>query len=209
MIWSKVLNVFNGAVDTRYLTLVWAMAEIVKNPRIMHKLQAEIRSNSGQKLRLDESDTAKMPYLKYAVKETLRFHGPSPFLIPRNCVTHIQIGGYNILPGTKVLINSWGLAKDPKVWTENVNEFYPDRFEKRVVDQFDMTPFGGGRRSCPGYNFATSTIEVVLANLLYTLDWKLPPGMTNEDLDTEEEGSLLVRKKTPLLLVPVKHNSQA
>ncbi|KAD4179759.1 hypothetical protein R6Q59_023131 [Mikania micrantha] len=204
-------NVFNGSVDTSYLTLVWVMSMLVKNPRVMHKLQAEIRSHSGKKPRLDETDTAKMMYLKNVIKETLRLHGPSPFLITRHCVEHIQIGGYDILPGTNVLICSRGIAKDPTVWTENVNEFYPERFENRVVDQFDMTPFGGGRRSCPGFNLATSTLEVVVANLFNNIDWKPPNGMRNEDLDVEEdeEGSLLVAKKTPLYLVPVKHNSQA
>ncbi|KAM0016233.1 putative cytochrome P450 [Helianthus debilis subsp. tardiflorus] len=202
-------NVYNGAIDTSYLTLVWAMSEIVKNPRVMRKLQDEIRSNAGYKARLDETDTSKMTYLKYVVKETLRRHGPSPFLIPRDCVSHIQIGGYDILPGAKVLINAWGIAKDPKVWTENANEFHPDRFENHVLEQFHMVPFGGGRRACPGYNFATLNIEVVLANLLYTIDWKLPPGLTLEDFNMEEEGSLLVTKKTPLYLVPNKHNTQA
>ncbi|KAD4179705.1 hypothetical protein E3N88_28296 [Mikania micrantha] len=204
-------NVFNGAVETSYLALVWVMAMLVKNPRVMHKLQAEIRSHSGKKSTLDETDTAKMTYLKNVIKETLRLHGPAPFLISRHCVEHIQIGGYDILPGTNVLICSREIAKDPMVWTENVNEFYPERFENRVVDQFDMTPFGGGRRSCPGFNLATSILEVVVANLFNNIDWKAPNGMRNEDLDVEEneEGSLLVAKKTPLYLVPVKHNSQA
>ncbi|KAL8264999.1 hypothetical protein R6Q59_023129 [Mikania micrantha] len=121
---------------------------------------------------------------------------------------HVQIGGYNILPGTKVLICIYGIAKDPRVWTENAKEFYPERFENRGVDQFDMAPFGGGRRSCPRYNLATSTIEVVVANLFNNIDWKPPNGMRNEDLE-DEDGSLLVAKKTPLCLVTVKHNSQA
>ncbi|KAD4179758.1 hypothetical protein E3N88_28349 [Mikania micrantha] len=208
---ALMTNVFNGAVETSYLALVWVMAMLVKNPRVMHKLQAEIRSHSGKKSTLDETDTAKMTYLKNVIKETLRLHGPAPFLISRHCVEHIQIGGYDILPGTNVLICSREIAKDPMVWTENVNEFYPERFENRVVDQFDMTPFGGGRRSCPGFNLATSILEVVVANLFNNIDWKAPNGMRNEDLDVEEneEGSLLVAKKTPLYLVPVKHNSQA
>ncbi|MFS7918955.1 putative cytochrome P450 [Helianthus anomalus] len=206
---SLLSNVFNGAIDTTSFTTVWAMSEIVKNPRVMHRLQEEIRSHSGSKSRLDESDISKMTYLKYVIKETLRIHAPPPMLLTRECVSPIKIGGYDILPGTRVLINSWGIGRDPRVWSENANEFYPERFENQVVEKFEMIPFGGGRRSCPGYNFSTSAIEVLIANLLYNINWKLPTGMTNHDLDMEEKGSLLVAKKTPLCLVPIKNNWQA
>ncbi|KAI7735132.1 hypothetical protein M8C21_006816 [Ambrosia artemisiifolia] len=200
-----ITNVFNGAIDTTSTTTVWAMSEIVKNPKVLQKLQDEIRSCSRGKSQLDESDIANMTYLKLVVKETLRMHAPPPMLITRECVSPIQIGGYDILPGTRVLINSWGIGRDPRVWT-NPNKFNPERFENQVVGKFDMIPFGGGRRSCPGFNFSTSAIEIFLANLLYNIDWKLPNEMMNKDLDMTEEGSLFIVRKTPLCLIPSKHN---
>ncbi|KAG6708146.1 hypothetical protein I3842_06G066000 [Carya illinoinensis] len=53
---------------------------------------------------------------------------------------------------------------------------------------------------------ATSTIELALANLLYCFDWKLSPGMKEEDINMDESLglSLTTSKKTPLNLVPVK-----
>ncbi|KAM0003743.1 putative cytochrome P450 [Helianthus debilis subsp. tardiflorus] len=69
-----------------------------------------------------------------------------------------------------------------------------------------MLPFGGGRRSCPAINTAPTTIELVIANLLYWFDWKLPDSLKNKDLDMEEEGSLIIHKKVPLCLVPTIHN---
>ena len=53
----------------------------------------------------------------------------------------------------------------------------------------------------------TITIELVLANLVYCFDWKLPDGMQKEDINMEEQTgvSLTVSKKTPLCLVPVKY----
>lgn len=200
---------FNGAIDTTSLTTTWAMSEIVKNTRVMQKLQYEIRSCVGKKSKIDISDIKKMTYMKMVIKETLRMHEPPPFLLTRECASHIQIGGYDILPGTRVLINSWGIGRDPRIWTENASEFYPERFENFEVDHFEMIPFGGGVRSCPGYNLATSTVEILIANLLQWFDWKLPSGMKTQDLDMVDEGSLLVARKTPLLLVPIKHNGKS
>jgi hypothetical protein len=50
-----------------------------------------------------------------------------------------------------------------------------------------------------------ANVELVLANLLYCFDWELPEGMKEQDIDMEETGQLVFRKKVPLSLVPVKH----
>ncbi|KAI7732423.1 hypothetical protein M8C21_011538, partial [Ambrosia artemisiifolia] len=78
-----ITNVFNGAIDTTSTTIVWAMSEIVKNTRVLQKLQDEIRSCSQGKSQLDESDIANMAYLMHVIKETLRMQAPPPMLITR------------------------------------------------------------------------------------------------------------------------------
>ena len=57
--------------------IVWAMTELVKNPRVMKKVQTEIRSCVGRKSNVDESELEKLGYLKMVVKETLRLHPPT------------------------------------------------------------------------------------------------------------------------------------
>ncbi|KAI3505032.1 hypothetical protein L1887_26889 [Cichorium endivia] len=205
---ALLMNVLNGAIDTTTTTMVWTMSEIVKNPRVMQKLQEEIRRCVGRKSSVEESDVANMTYLKLVVKEALRLHSTVPFLLTRECVKHCQIGGYDIFPGTRVLINAWGIGRDPKVWSESAPIFNPERLENLEVDRSEMIPFGGGRRACPASSVATQIVEYTIANLFYSFDWKLPSGMSNDQLDMEEVGSLIVVRKTPLCLVPVKHNMQ-
>jgi len=42
-------NLFWGGVDTSSLTVNWAMAELVRNPRVMKKVQDEVRKcDAGQ-----------------------------------------------------------------------------------------------------------------------------------------------------------------
>nr|XP_043635181.1 parthenolide synthase-like [Erigeron canadensis] len=206
-----VMDVLTGGVDTTVVTLVWAMSKIVRSSRVMQKLQCEIRNCAGKIQKVNELDITKMTYLKMVVKETLRLHTPAPLLIPHESLSHCQIGGYDVFPGTTVLINGWGMGRDPSIWGENAAEFYPERFEHIDVDfgggNFEMVPFGVGRRSCPAMNNALATVEFMIANLLYWFDWEVPSGMKNQDLNMDEAGSLVVRKKLPLHLVPkIKHN---
>ncbi|KAL4576537.1 hypothetical protein LXL04_012632 [Taraxacum kok-saghyz] len=206
---ALVMDVLTGGIDTTVVTMVWAMSEIIKSPRVMRKLQTEIRNCTGRKQQVQELDITKMSYLKMVVKETLRLHPPAPLLIPHESLSHCQIGGYDVLPGTCVLVNAWVIGKDRDTWGENAGEFYPERFENLDVDygggNFEMVPFGGGRRSCPAMNTVPGTIESTIANILYWFDWEVPGGLKNEDLNMLEEGSLVVRKKLPLCLVPKKH----
>ncbi|KAI3520174.1 hypothetical protein L1887_09432 [Cichorium endivia] len=207
-----MMNVLDGAIDTTATTMVWAMSAIVKNPRVMQKLQNEIRSCVGRKARVDESDITKMTYLKMVVKESIRLYPHVSFLIGRECVSHCQIGGYDILPGTKIMINSWGIGRDPRTWKESPTEFRPERFENIQFDfggnHFEMIPFGGGRRACPGYNLAISTIEFMIASLLYSFNWNAPDGAKNEDLDMQGAGNKSIRRAKPLCLVASKYNWQ-
>ncbi|KAL9420820.1 hypothetical protein AB3S75_038400 [Citrus x aurantiifolia] len=69
---AVLLNIFLGGVDTSAITVIWAMAELCKNPRLMKKAQAEIRNHIGNKGRVTEADINQLQYLKMVIKETLR-----------------------------------------------------------------------------------------------------------------------------------------
>ncbi|KAK9266683.1 hypothetical protein L1049_012397 [Liquidambar formosana] len=58
-----------GGIDTSSITIVWAMSELVKNPRVLNKVQAEIRGCVGKKAKLDQDDLKNLKYLKMVVKE--------------------------------------------------------------------------------------------------------------------------------------------
>ena len=174
--------------------MIWAMAELGKNPRLMKKVQDEIRNFLGNKGKVIESDTDHLLYLKMIIKETLRLLPLVLLLIPRETMSHFKINGYDIYPKMLLQVNAWGIGRDPKYWN-NTEEFIPERFIKSSVDykgqNFELLPFGAGRRGCPGmYMATTTTIELALANLLYFFDWKLPDGMKEEDINMEESVGL-------------------
>ncbi|WCJ31977.1 Cytochrome P450 71B10 [Euphorbia peplus] len=205
-----LMNIFLAAVDTGAITMVWTMAELVKNPMVMKKVQDEVRSHIGSNRNVNECDIKNLSYLKMVIKESLRLHPAVPLLLPREVISQFNINGYEIFPKTRIQVNAWAIGRDPKLW-KNPEEFYPERFiDNQPIDykeqnNYDMLPFGGGRRGCPGVSMAMALIELALANLLLHFDWKLPNDMETEDLNMEEAFGLTSYKKKPLLLVPIKH----
>ena len=209
--WSKIQDMFVGATNTSIATMEWAMSVLIKNPIIMKKAQEEVREVVGGKLKVDVNDVNQMCYLKCIVKETLRLHHPLPFLVPRETSATAKLGGYDIPCKTRVYVNSWAIQRDPKFW-DNAEEFLPERFNSKsnpiefLGNDFQYTPFGCGRRVCPGMSFGLATVEYVLANLLYWFDWELPGGAKGEDLDMSEVFGLSIHKKVPLHLVATAYD---
>ncbi|XP_050276491.1 cytochrome P450 71B9-like [Quercus robur] len=206
---AVIMNIFLGGVDTGAITMIWAMAELAKNPRLMKKAQDEVRNFIGNKGKVTESDIDHLHYLKMIVKETFRLHPPATLLLPRETMSHFKINGYDIYPKMLVQVNVWAIGRDPKYW-ENPEEFIPERFMDNSIDykgqNFELLTFGSGRRGCPGIYMATTIVELALANLLYCFNWKLPDGIKEEDINMEEKAglSLTTNKKTALNLVPIK-----
>jgi alpha-guaiene 2-oxidase len=184
------------------------MSELIKNPDIMAKAQAEVRRAASVNNKFDENAPVELNYLKLVIKETLRLHPPAPLLLPRLCKETCQLLGYTIPSNTIIVVNAWALGRDKEYWND-AEEFKPERFENSIIDfkgnNFELLPFGAGRRSCPGIGFGTTVVETALAKLLLHFDWILPDGMRPEDLDmTEEFGAVTARKK-PLYVIPVLH----
>ncbi|PIA38454.1 hypothetical protein AQUCO_02800280v1 [Aquilegia coerulea] len=67
-------RIFIGGTDTTSTTIEWAMTELVKNPNVMKKAQAEVRKVVGKKNKVSDEDIHQMEYLKLVVKETLRLY---------------------------------------------------------------------------------------------------------------------------------------
>uniref|UniRef100_A0A0E0GZ97 Cytochrome P450 n=1 Tax=Oryza nivara TaxID=4536 RepID=A0A0E0GZ97_ORYNI len=203
-----LMDMFAGGTDTSSTTLIWAMAELIRSPRVMAKVQTEMRQIFHGKNTITEDELVQLSYLKMVIKETLRLHCPVPLLAPRKCRETCKIMGYDVPKGTSAFVNVWAICRDSKYW-EDAEEFKPERFENNNIEfkggNFEFLPFGSGRRVCPGINLGLANMEFVLANLLYHFDWKLPNEMLYKDLDMREAPGLLAYKHTSLNVCPVTH----
>ncbi|KAE9602099.1 hypothetical protein Lal_00049566 [Lupinus albus] len=207
---AVILDIFAAGTDTSAIVIEWAVSELMKNPRVREKVQAEIREAFKGKKTFYESDLDELRYLKSVIKETMRLHPPAPLLLPRECREPCKIGEYEIPIKTRVMVNVWALGRDSNHWYD-ANSFIPERFDDTNIDfkgnNFEFIPFGSGRRICPGISLALATVQLILAALLYHFDWELPNGMKPEDLDmTEVFGAGLV-KKNNLCLIPTWYDA--
>uniref|UniRef100_A0A453LWY3 Uncharacterized protein n=1 Tax=Aegilops tauschii subsp. strangulata TaxID=200361 RepID=A0A453LWY3_AEGTS len=199
-----LFDIFSAGSETTATTTVWAMSELIRNPRTMAIAQSEVRRVLQGKTKVAEADIdGQLHYLQMVIKETFRLHPPVPLLLPRLCTEQKKIMGYDVPPGTTVFANVWAIGRDEKSWTD-ASEFKPERFEVQKVDyggtNFRFLPGGAGRRMCPGMMFGVSNMEIALASLLYHFDWRLPDGASPEKLDMTEAYGITARRKTNLLL---------
>ncbi|KAL2242984.1 UNVERIFIED_CONTAM: cytochrome [Sesamum indicum] len=174
-----------GGSGTVAVTLIWVLCLLLNNQHILKKAQEELDEHIGKERLVKESDIGKLVYIRAIIKETLRLQPPSPLLPPRESVEDCIVAGYHIPAGTRLIVNAWKLHHDPRVWTDPL-EFRPERFlaEHKEVDvrgkQFELLPFGGGRRICPGISFSLGLMELALANFLHGFDIeKLSDGMVD------------------------------
>ncbi|CAD6219072.1 unnamed protein product [Miscanthus lutarioriparius] len=190
-----------GATDTTANTLEWAVSELLKNPKILAKAMEELNNVIGPDRLVTESDLPHLPYIEVLLKETMRVHPPAPLLAPHVAREDTSVDGYDVLAGTVVFINVWAIGRDPALWNAP-EEFRPERFLESKIDMrgqdFQLLPFGSGRRMCPGFNLALKVVALGLANLLHGFEWKLPDGVTAEELSMEETFVLTMPRKFPL-----------
>ncbi|XP_027127127.2 tabersonine 16-hydroxylase 2-like [Coffea arabica] len=209
---AVIFEIFLAGGETSSTTMAWAMAEMIKNPRLLKRSQDEVRQIYGEMGNVDESRLHELKYLRAVIRETLRLHPAGPFLLPRECSQQCEIQGYEIPVKARVFVNVWAIGRDPEHWTES-EKFIPERFLESETDfkgkTFNYIPFGAGRRMCPGISFALPNIELPLAQLLYHFDWKLPGDLNPELLDMTEAFGVAVRPKQDLLLIPIPYHSSS
>ncbi|PHT63798.1 Geraniol 8-hydroxylase [Capsicum annuum] len=198
-------DLFFGATDSTTSTLEWAMAEILKQPEVMKKAQAELKEIIGKGKPIEEVDTSRLPYLQCVIKETLRMHPPLPFLVPHGVDQNVKLCDYIIPKDSQVLVNVWAIGRDITFW-EDPLIFKPERFwssDMNVRGQdFDLIPFSAGRRICPALPLALRTLPVILGSLLNSFNWKLEANIGPKDLDMEEKFGFTLAKAHPLRAIP-------
>lgn len=195
---------FTAGTDTSSSVIEWAISEMLKNPTILKRAQEEMDQVIGRNRRLMESDIPKLPYLQAICKETFRKHPSTPLNLPRIAQKDCQVNGYYIPKGTRLSVNIWAIGRDPNVW-ENPLEFNPDRFlsgKMAKIDprgnDFELIPFGAGRRICAGTRMGIVLVEYILGTLVHSFDWKLPFDDINE-LNMDESFGLALQKAVPLV----------
>ena len=205
-----------GGIGSSAVTLDWAMAELLSNPRVLRKVQEEVDQVVGKERMVDMADLPSLHNTRAVVKETLRLHPPSPLLLPRISIEACELqvegeekvgGSYKIPAGTRMFVNAWAIGHDPNTWDEP-EKFMPERFVSgngADIDMrgqhFELVPFGSGRRICPAIGLASALMELTVASLVHCFEWAIHE---EADVDMTEKYGMVMPRQDPLVVVPVR-----
>lgn len=172
---------------------------------LLHKVKSELDCLVGPNRELEETDLDTLQYLQAVVKETLRLHPPFPFLLPRKTIQDTNFMSYHIPKNTQVFVNVWTIRRDNECWEDPLS-FKPERFLGSNIDyrgqQYELIPFGAGRRQWVGFSLAHRMLNFILGSLLHHFEWELESSKTPETVHMKERLGTTMRKVEPLMAMP-------
>ncbi|KAJ4963431.1 hypothetical protein NE237_023370 [Protea cynaroides] len=201
-----IMDVMFGGTETVASLIEWTMAELLKSPEHLKKVQQELEDVIGLDRKFEETDLDKLPYFRCAIKEALRLHPPLPTLL-HAAKEDAEVAGYAIPKGSRVLVNVWQIGRDKDAWDEP-DTFNPARFLGEDApnfkgSNFEFLPFSSGRRSCPGMQLGLYALELAMGHLLHSFKWELPDGMKPSDIDMSDSAGITTPKAVQLVAVPI------
>ncbi|GAB2260557.1 hypothetical protein Droror1_Dr00011412 [Drosera rotundifolia] len=163
----------NAGHESSGHTIMWATVLLERHPGILKKAKEEqeliARNRAREQKGLTLKDIRKMEYLSKVIDETLRWLTFS-FVVFREAKADININGYLIPRGWKVLTWFRSVHHDPEIYPEPM-QFDPSRWDDYTPKVGTYYPFGAGSRLCPGNDLAKLEISIFLHYFL--LDYRL------------------------------------
>ncbi|KAG0455628.1 hypothetical protein HPP92_024920 [Vanilla planifolia] len=208
---ALLLNLFVAGTETTSIAIEWALVELIRSPGLLGRVQEELDSVVGRDRLVSESDLSGLPLLQAVVKETFRLHPSTPLSLPREAAEDCEVDGFFIPRGATLLVNVWAIGRDPVAWPDEPLAFQPDRFLPgglhHGVDvkggDFELIPFGAGRRICAGLSLGLRMVQFMVATLVHAFDWA-----SDDQFDMEEASGLSLRRAVPLVVRPVPRLSR-
>jgi cytochrome P450 len=169
---DEALTLFIAGHETTANALTWTWYLLSQNPDAERRLHEELDAvlPDGETLTVDH--LPRLVYTERVLAESMRLYPPA-WAIGRKSIRDTKIGTFTIPADSLVLVNVFGLQRDPRFFDEP-EKFDPGRWtaeEKEKRNPYTYVPFGGGIRRCIGENFAW--MEEVLVLAAVARNWRL------------------------------------
>lgn len=152
---DELMTLLLAGHETTATALGWAVERLVRHPEALELAVRDARDGDGA-------------YLDAVAKETLRLRPVIP-LVARKLAEPVTIHGYDLPAGTIVNPSIYLVHHRPDVYPEP-DAFRPERFLETKPGTYTWLPFGGGVRRCIGASFALFEMQVVLGELLRSVE---------------------------------------
>ncbi|KZL82594.1 isotrichodermin c-15 hydroxylase [Colletotrichum incanum] len=166
--------------ETTATTLAGTTYLLGTNPKVLQKLNEEVRSSFSDSSEITIGSVSKLAYMLAVLNESLRMYPP----VTSGLVREIPKDGYQVASeyvprGTFVEVQQWSSNHSPDNWTSPW-EFRPERFledgkaEKNRLEA--LQAFSVGPRNCIGKSLAYAEMRLILARIIYDFDIKIAEG---------------------------------
>jgi cytochrome P450 len=151
---DEVMTLVVAGHETTASALNWTWYLLALHPQVESQLHAEI---AAAPVSADPSlaQMEALPYTQQVVSEALRLYPPG-WLLSRRAIGTDVLAGFEIAPGTDVLLSPYLLHRHPRFWPDP-DAFKPERFaseNEAARPRFAYMPFAAGPRHCIGETFA-------------------------------------------------------
>ena len=163
---DEIVTLLLAGHETTALALTWTLFLLSRHPQIAVSVEKEIDAVLGSERQPGAADLGRLRFLGWVIIEAMRLF-PPVYMLGREAVREVEIGGYRLPRGTICLMSQWVVQRDARFFPEP-GTFKPERWRKASDPQrprFAYFPFGGGPRICLGQPLAMLEAKLILATL--------------------------------------------
>ncbi|XP_064631721.1 cytochrome P450 26B1-like [Lineus longissimus] len=153
------------------------LMQLAKHPEVTEKIRDELHANGITESGPINYDSINgLSYVSNVVKEVLRIAPPIGGGF-RKALKTFELDGYQVPAGWTVIYSIRDTQETSSMF-DDVTDFNPDRwadFKGHMTpeERYQYVPFGGGKRSCIGKEFAKLFLKVMTVELSRSSTWKL------------------------------------
>jgi cytochrome P450 len=191
---DEVMTLVVAGHETTAAGLNWTWYLLSQHPHVEERLHEELdRAN------VDDTSFAHMDSLTYTrqvIDEALRLYPPG-WLLSRRAIGPDVLSGYEIAPGTDILLSPYFLHRHPRYW-KDPDAFQPERFDaehEAERPRFAYMPFAAGPRHCIGETLAIYEMLMHLYKAARRFRLRYVP-----ERPIELEAQINLRTRTPIFM---------
>ncbi len=162
---DEVLTLFLAGHETTAVALSWTWHLLAQHPGVEERLLAELHDVLGGRPPTVD-DLPRLPYCEVVITEAMGLYPPA-WIVGREALRDLTIGGYRLPAGTTLLMSQWVIHRDERFY-EAPADFRPERWLAGLAERLPAGayfPFGGGPRRCLGSGFAMTEAVLLLATI--------------------------------------------
>jgi cytochrome P450 len=172
---DEAVTLFLAGHETTALALTYSLYLLATHPQCQDRVAAELAEVLGGRTP-GLADLEGLKYTDAVVLEAMRLYPPA-WVMARQALTEVEIGGFRFGKGAEFVMSPWVLHRDPRNFDAPA-AFQPERWQGDLAQRlprFAYFPFGGGPRVCIGNRFAMMEAKLVLATALQRFRFQVTP----------------------------------